>query len=472
MHAILVRMSTNDSKPARAFSYVRLSVETERSTSPGRQLEECRRVIEARGWQEVAVFSDLGESGGKDSRPALDEMMSRLGEVDVIVFWKVDRLARSVGTFDRLRRETDAAGVALVSATEPLDFTTPMGRAMGSIIATFAELERDVIGSRVSASIAKLAELGRWRGGTPPLGYRPEALPGGGFRLAEDPEDGPRVRRAVEAVLAGASVSRAAQAEGIIPATFTRLLRNPSLWGAVIYQGEVVKDSDGMPLTPHDALVSRADFLRLQEVLAARATPTERVRSDSPLLAGVAYCASCKAALHGQRSQKRGTSFLTCSTKHRGNGRTCPGVSISEGRLTDYVVGRFLDDLGHLEMVEAVEVGGQAAELAADLDEARHALEDLEADRYDRGLFSGTKGAERFAGIHARLTERIEALEAQAAAAPAAGVEMRPTGETFGQVWERSDTEERRGLLRRALRVEVTKGRGTVESRAAIRYTS
>ena len=46
-------------------------------------------------------------------------------------------------------------GVQFVSVTEALDFTTAMGRAMGSLLAVFSEFEREMISERVKAGIAQ-----------------------------------------------------------------------------------------------------------------------------------------------------------------------------------------------------------------------------------------------------------------------------------------------------------------------------
>jgi site-specific DNA recombinase len=51
-----------------------------------------------------------------------------------------------------------------------------MGRAMMNIAAVFAQLERETIAERIKDNMLELAKTGRWLGGTPPLGYRSEAV--------------------------------------------------------------------------------------------------------------------------------------------------------------------------------------------------------------------------------------------------------------------------------------------------------
>src|SRR5918992_3122112 len=161
----------------RAFGYVRLSKLDEKSTSPARQRQEIERLCESRGWELVKIYEDLDVSGysrnGKH-RPGLEKMLNRLDEVDAVVFWKLDRLARGVAKFYGILQQAEAAEVALVSTAEPFDTSSPMGRGMVGITAIFAELESDVISERSKAMHVHLKEQGRWVGRVP-YGWRLEA---------------------------------------------------------------------------------------------------------------------------------------------------------------------------------------------------------------------------------------------------------------------------------------------------------
>lgn len=107
----------------RAAIYVRLSRETDETTSPERQRAACEALCEARGWEVVAAEEDIDVSGfsrGLD-RPGLQRILTRLAELDVIVFFKIDRLARSTVDFAEIMRLAERQSVALASATEPLE---------------------------------------------------------------------------------------------------------------------------------------------------------------------------------------------------------------------------------------------------------------------------------------------------------------------------------------------------------------
>lgn len=134
------------------------------------QARELREFAARRGWEIVAEFSDTGFSGAKDSRPALDKMLraARRREFDVILIWKLDRLARSLRNLVNLLSEFESLNVALVSLTDSLDLSTPQGRLMFQIIGAMSEFERSLIRERIMAGLRTARARGA-RFGRPPV---------------------------------------------------------------------------------------------------------------------------------------------------------------------------------------------------------------------------------------------------------------------------------------------------------------
>src|SRR6516162_6441462 len=148
-------------KTKRAALYVRVST-TNRSTrnqavfeqNPEVQELPLRQMAEQRGWSVVRVYSDR-MSGSKSDRPGLNALMrdARRGAFDVVVVWRFDRFARSIEQLVLALAEFRTLGIDFVSSQEALDTSTPMGKAMFTIIGAMAELERNVIRERVVAGI-------------------------------------------------------------------------------------------------------------------------------------------------------------------------------------------------------------------------------------------------------------------------------------------------------------------------------
>jgi DNA invertase Pin-like site-specific DNA recombinase len=86
-------------------------------------------------------------SGAKESRPGLQALTAdaRRGMFGAVVVWRFDRFARSVKQLVIAIEEFRTLGIEFISHQEALDTSTPMGKAMFTIIAAMAELERSVI---------------------------------------------------------------------------------------------------------------------------------------------------------------------------------------------------------------------------------------------------------------------------------------------------------------------------------------
>jgi DNA invertase Pin-like site-specific DNA recombinase len=164
--AAYVRVSTGSkTKQADAATYVQ---------NPEVQEEPLRDLITQRGWTLHRVYSDRA-SGAKERRLGLDALMAdaRRGLFDVVIVWRFDRFARSVKQLVLGLEEFRALGIDFVSHQEALDSSTPLGKAMFTIIGAMAELERNIIRERVLAGLEHARRNGTKSG--LPVG-RPKAV--------------------------------------------------------------------------------------------------------------------------------------------------------------------------------------------------------------------------------------------------------------------------------------------------------
>lgn len=104
-------------------------------------------------------------------RPELQALLSILKAGDVLLVYKMDRVARSLkdllGILDRLT----SAGATIRSLTEPLDTSGPIGIFMVQVLGAVAQLERSIIRERsVAGQVAAYkrgVQLGRKKHATP-----------------------------------------------------------------------------------------------------------------------------------------------------------------------------------------------------------------------------------------------------------------------------------------------------------------
>lgn len=107
------------------------------------------------------VYADEGVSGTLASRPEWDKLIDRLEEGDEVVVWKLDRMGRNtMNVLEAVKTITDR-GASFHSLTEKIDTSGPMGQAMLTIMAAFAQLERDTIVERTRAGLDAAKAQGR-----------------------------------------------------------------------------------------------------------------------------------------------------------------------------------------------------------------------------------------------------------------------------------------------------------------------
>src|SRR5215217_944343 len=127
------------------------------------------------GLEVVDTYADDGVSGTiplherPEGRRLLED--AKAGKFDTVLVYRLDRLGRSllviVDAHDRLA----SLGVGLRSSTEPIDTSTPSGRLIFQMLASFAEYERETIGERTRAGLHRALRNGKFPGRLP-YGYK------------------------------------------------------------------------------------------------------------------------------------------------------------------------------------------------------------------------------------------------------------------------------------------------------------
>jgi len=113
------------------------------------------------------IFEDRA-SGAKTDRPGLAQAIAFVRAGDVLVTWKLDRLARSLPHLIETVNQLETSGAGLQSLTEAIDTTTPGGRLIFHVFGALAQFERDLIRERTRAGLSAAASRGR-RGGRKPV---------------------------------------------------------------------------------------------------------------------------------------------------------------------------------------------------------------------------------------------------------------------------------------------------------------
>ncbi len=325
-----------------------------RKVSPATQIEKCKSLPAFRG-QVVEVFEDLDYSGKNTKRPGFTKLMQRAqqGDVALVACYSVSRLSRSVADlYDTLKRLQDLA-IDFVSATEPIETATPMGRAFLGILAVLAQLEREQTSLRVADALAYKRGQGKLLG-TLPAGYG-RAVDGS---ITVDEAVSKIVGRIFDQYAGGGFSFRSLAAwlnkQGIKPIAKRGGNGAPP---APLWSGDVLKEIlarpayAGMIETPmglqpgeQPAIVPFDIWKRCQE-LRQRNRPAIAVRPrhrSSPFaLSPLLRCADCGASMRGVRASHSKTFHLyyACSDRRRYGTCSAPIVRADalEAELVDWL---------------------------------------------------------------------------------------------------------------------------------------
>jgi DNA invertase Pin-like site-specific DNA recombinase len=404
---------TPTTKVRRVAGYTRQSKdERGDALSVARQEERIREVCRDRGWELVAVYADLARSAGNGkSRPELDRMLSRLGDVDGIVFAKLDRLARSLSHMLKIVEQCEEAGVQVIATDDDIDTTKASGRAFLQMRGVFAEFELGTTSERYKAMRDRKRQNGEWVG-RPPLGWKIEDK-----HLVPARAEQAKLRKAAKAYVRGGTLAEAAAILGTSSASPTRrILLSARVQAALGDLGDELAE-------------------------ALRSRKMDRVPSSNrSLLGGVARCAICDGPL--RRSSTRAGTSSGRWYRYRCAENGHPGIPAPW--LEDYVSAAVLDAVDPRQVERRMRERARnpkIAEVAAI--EARIAeLEDWVGD--------GTLSKASFIRQRDRLTAKLAELrEAESDDAPDLPLEI---ARNLKEFWPAMTTLERRDVIRAVVR--------------------
>jgi site-specific DNA recombinase len=226
-----------------------------------RQHERGAEFCKAREWNPIRFYQDIDPAyrkPGQRKAPRRDGFEQALADVEGgvicgIVFFKLDRFVRDHGDFERALAICEAHKAVLASVTEPLDTSSPMGEAIARLLVTFARLESQTMGLRISAQAEQQARLGQpWRGGRHlPYGYQSDRVTVDDAEAAVINEIADRLlsddpkKRSEGAVVAWLNEQGIPAPEGgsWSRAKIRSLMTKPRLMGQRVYRGEVVAEA-------------------------------------------------------------------------------------------------------------------------------------------------------------------------------------------------------------------------------------
>ena len=116
------------------------------------------QVLEKAG---CAKVYDDKMSGTRAERPGLKTALEVLRAGDTLVVWKLDRLGRTLKSLIDLVAQLEKQGIHFKSLTDQIDTSTPAGRFFFHVMASLAQMERELLVERTKAGLAAAKRQGR-----------------------------------------------------------------------------------------------------------------------------------------------------------------------------------------------------------------------------------------------------------------------------------------------------------------------
>lgn len=444
-------------QPRRVALYARVSSEdqAERGTI-GAQRTLLESLAATFHWEVAGLYEDDGVSGTipLGDRPVGRTLLAdaRAGKFVEVVCFRIDRLARSLPVLLEAHRTLEALGVAIRSATEPFDTSTPVGKLLFQLLGSFAEFERNSMQERMTLGRDRVARLGKWTGGPIPLGYDVDndgiLVPS--QRMLGDQTEADVARGIFERIAHGSTLVQEVQRLNAMGIPCQRrwagsgVERTSGHWSVTrlsrmmanrVYIGvSVLRSRNQVIERPAPALIEERVWARARAQLATNRAMSVRDGDRAYLLRGLITCGECgRAYVGGVAGVRRVTKYVyyRCSSRISRRERSldsCTGRIVPAAAAEDQVWKDCRDFILHPEetlaaaqaalrerLTQTPQIEREARELERSI-----AAKEPQRDRVKTLFLRGHVGLEeaetQFAIIQAEadlLRAQLEALRAQ-----------------------------------------------------------
>ena len=408
------------------FVYIRVSTDEQATEgySLDNQKRACREYAVNKGYHVKGYFVDDGKSGRTANRPEFQEMLGKLKEkeAECLVIYKIDRFARNVTDFSRIRKEFVEAKIDFHSVIEG-DLSNGSS-LISNIFASVAEWESEVNGKRTRDALEQKFR-GGWQPTPPPIGYRSVGGEKEKKTCEPDPYTSPTVKELYELYATGSYSLLELQdwlsQKDIISKNGTtighsvinNILRNPFYYGLIRWHGQ-------SKIGKHVPIIKKDLFDTCQYVLAKHRSFLIRKRRYNFLLRGFAYCDDCTQRytaewhFNAHKFKKRGgkIGYYHCPKQNR-NG--CPSHYVEIDNLEKQVEEEFRHMQFSQKFIELVvaktkeAIGGNRQRLNSQRMQLLNKKTALEAKRnkLEDSLLEETIDPEAYKRLHVKTQDKI-----------------------------------------------------------------
>lgn len=334
----------------KAAIYVRVSTDEQAQYgySIEAQKEKLLAFCKSQDWEVYKTYVDDGFRATTLNRPEIQKLIeeSISGKFNIVVFYKLDRLSRSVKDLNYLIDTFEQNNIAIKSTTEPFDTSSPPGKLMFNMLGSFAQFERELIGERTKLGLNRAFEEGKWTT-TPPYGYNVKD-----GQLVINEKEIFFVKRAIELFLERNlginTIAKLLKEEDKVTRragkwaknSVWHLLRNPVFCGKALWKGEIRERN-------HKAIISKEVFDAIQERLHEKYLIPPHTNCSPNFLLGIIECGKCGAKLKVSMAKHK-YRYYACPGRDNG----CDLPYISADTLEDVVLAEIQKSASDEKMIK------------------------------------------------------------------------------------------------------------------------
>jgi len=313
------------------YARVSTDIQAKEGDSIQAQLSALREYAKKNNYEVAGEFVDDGISGTLlDERDELQHLLEyvRRGEIDLILFTRLDRWFRSIRHYLNVQDQLDRYGVPWRAIWEQFETQTPQGRFMVNQTLSFAQYESETAATRIRHVFDFKKTNREILSGKIPYGYKIQDK-----HLVIDPDKAEIVRRVFQMYIdTGSVTSVLRKAEGL---GLPRTQRGTKI---LLQNRKYIGECYGIE-NYHEPIIDKEKFELVQEMLNQNVRKPQ-VRNF--IFSGLCTCGDCGKRLMGTSDVLKRTGerykIYRCPGHYRAI-KDCPNTkSLNEKKLEKYLV--------------------------------------------------------------------------------------------------------------------------------------
>ena len=321
--------------------YARYSSDRQNEQSISGQVEVCTEWAKNNDVEIIQIYHDEALSGKTDKRPDFQQMIkdAKSGKFDYIIVYKLDRFARNRYDSAIYKAQLKKCNVRILSAMENIA-DGPEGIILESVLEGMAEYYSANLAQNVLRGMHQRAELGKYLGGTVPLGYKIDK----DKNYVIDEDSAAVVKRIYQLYADGHTIKEICKElnssgyKSSIGKSFTysslhRILSNPKYIGRYDHCGIVLEN-----IIPK--IIDDATFQKVQQrVQRNKRSPASSKSNVDFYLTGKLFCGKCGSNMVGDSGTSHTSAthyYYSCIEKKRRRG--CTKKTVRKDRIEQLIV--------------------------------------------------------------------------------------------------------------------------------------